>query len=174
MIRKIKQKIKSKFFKDSLTIALNDGLIVGEGCEIDPSVFFGSEPYLIKIGNKVRLTKNVQFVTHDGGMWVLRNLKVAPMAGKFGEIVIKDNVNVGWNSVIMPGVTINENVVVGLGSIVTKDVPPNSVVAGVPAKFICTIDEYYEKNKEKIDNATNFSIEEKKKYLLNKFEQNER
>lgn len=52
------------------------------------------------------------------------------------KVTIKDNVWVGGNSVILPGVTIGQNAVIGAGSIVTKDVPDNAVVAGNPAKVI--------------------------------------
>ena len=166
MIRKVYNRfIKTRAYR----AAVKDGLMVGKNCDIDPSVFFGSEPYLITIGNHVRITKNVQFVTHDGGMWVLRNMGIAKNGDKFGKIVIKDNVNIGWNSVIMPGVTIGNNVVVGLGSIVTKDVPDNTVVAGVPAKEICSIEEYFKKNISNIDYTQQFSPKAKKLYIMNKF-----
>lgn len=169
MLSKIKKFIKKIVRKDTLKQAVRDGLIIGKNCEIDNSVFFGSEPYLIEIGDNVRLTKNVQFVTHDGGMWVLRNLGLAPKADKYGLIKIKNNVNIGWNVVIMPGVTIGNNVVIGVGSIVTKDVPNNTVYAGIPARFICTIEEYYEKNKGKIDFTKGYSPYDKKEYLIKKY-----
>ena len=52
------------------------GVNIGEGCEIYKSVNFGSEPYLVTLGENVRVAANVTFVTHDGGIWVLRhNLK---------------------------------------------------------------------------------------------------
>lgn len=47
------------------------GIIVGNNCEIQSNVTFGSEPYLIEVGDNVRITQGVTFVTHDGGMWVL-------------------------------------------------------------------------------------------------------
>lgn len=51
-----------------------EGGKLGVDCEIYPDVEFGSEPYMITIGNHVRITNGVRFVTHDGGVWVLRNL----------------------------------------------------------------------------------------------------
>ena len=72
----------------------------------------------------------------------------------------------------MPGVKIGSNVIIGAGSIVTKDIPDNSVACGVPAKVIETIDDYYEKNKKNIDLTKNYTQEEKKKYLLDKFKLN--
>lgn len=66
------------------------------------------------------------------------------------------------------GVQIADNVIVGAGSVITKDVPAGVVVAGIPARIICTIQEYYEKNKKRgVFYATpTLSYEEKKKYLI--------
>jgi acetyltransferase-like isoleucine patch superfamily enzyme len=85
---------------------------------------------------------------------------------KMGKIVIGNNCFIGNGSKIMLGVRIGDNVIVGAGAIVTKDVPSNSVVAGVPAKVICTIDEFYEKNKEKFHCTDGMSPKEKRQFLL--------
>lgn len=154
---------------DNLTKAKKNGLKIGTGSSVDRSVYFGTEPYLIQIGYDVRLTQGVKFITHDGGLWVLRNLGLAEEADKFGRIIIGNNVNIGWNVIIMPDVRIGNNVVIGAGAIVTKNVPSNTVWAGVPAKQISTIEDYYEKNKENLDNTKLYSRAEKKKYLLRKY-----
>ncbi|EOV9526573.1 acyltransferase [Bacillus cytotoxicus] len=142
---------------------------MGTGCEIYNNVSFGSEPYLVQMGDKVRITAGVRFVTHDGGLWVIRNLGWSPNADKMGPIIIGDNVFIGWNTIVMPGITIGSNVVIGAGSIVSKDVPDNTVVAGIPAKVICSIEEYYNKNLHRLDETKNMSFEQKKKYYLSKF-----
>ena len=64
----------------------------------------------------------------------------------------------------MPGVTIGDNVVIGLGSIVTKDVESNSVVCGIPAKKIKTVQEYKEDIKDKVYPTGNLTIKDKRKY----------
>lgn len=138
---------------------------IGKNCQVFPNVEFGSEPYLITIGDNVRITNGVRFVTHDGGLWVLRNLGLEG-ADSFGRITVGNNVHIGWNAIIMPGVTIGNNCVIGCGAVVTKDVPDNSVAVGVPAKVIETIDEYMEKQKEKCVFTKKMTSEEKKKYLL--------
>ncbi len=144
------------------------GVKIGKNFSITGEVSFSSEPYLITLGDDVRLSSNVNFVTHDGGMHVIRQYKDIP-ADSFGKIVVGNNVFIGMNSIIMPGVNIGNNVIIGAGSIVTKDIPDNSVACGVPAKVIESIDDYYKKNKDNIDLTKNYTQEEKKKYLLDKF-----
>lgn len=71
-----------------------------------------------------------------------------------GYTVIGDNVFIGMNSSIMPGVHIGNNCVIGTGSVVTKDVPDNMVVAGNPARIICTLEDFYKKRKARfVDDA---------------------
>lgn len=124
--------------------ARESGVTIGAGCKlIRPN--FGSEPYLIRIGNHVEITGGVQFITHDGATWVFRDQEKYKKVRKFGMIDIKDNCFIGLNSIILPGVTIGPNSVVGAGSIVNRDVPPNTVVAGNPARTICTLQEYADK-----------------------------
>lgn len=170
-IMKIINSIKYKFasFEKRNKLIKKMGIDIGEGCEIYSKVSFGSEPYLIKIGNNVRITDGCKFITHDGGIWVLRNLKLLENGDLFGKITIGNNVHIGMNSIIMPNVKIGNNCVIGCGSIVTKDIPDNSVAVGVPAKVIETIDEYYNKNKQRCDFTKNLSPEKKKEYIIKKY-----
>lgn len=142
---------------------------MGDGCIILDNVKFGSEPYLIELGNNVKVSSDVQFIPHDGGVHVLRNLGYLRNADKFGRIIVGDNVFIGLGSIIMPSVSIGNNVIIGAGSIVTKDIPDNSVACGVPAKVICTIEDYYRKNITLIDNTKDLSAKEKKEYLIKKY-----
>ena len=84
----------------------------------------------------------------------------------FGKVVIEDWAYIGAYSQIMPGVTIGEGALVAAGSIVTKSVAPHTVVAGNPARYICTTEEFYEKNKQFNVGTKKISYEEKKKLLL--------
>lgn len=138
---------------------------IGEFCEIYEDVSFGSEPYLITIGNKVRISKGVKLTTHDGGMWVVRNKLKNEGLGKFGTIVIGNNVHIGINTIIMPNVEIGNDVIIGAGSVVTNNVPSNSVYAGVPAKKIKTLDEYMEISLLKSFDMSKLSSKEKRQYL---------
>lgn len=141
------------------------GVKIGKNSEVYPSANFGSEPYLIELGNDVRIASGVKLTTHDGGLWVLRNSGKLENADKFGKIKIGNNVHIGMDSIIMPGVSIGDNVIIGCASVVTKDIPSNSVAVGIPAKVIESIDEYYNKNKNKVVYTKNMSPKEKREYI---------
>lgn len=151
------------------------GVKVGDNCEIFSTASYGSEPYLISIGNHVRINKNVEFVTHDGGAWVFRSDYYIPQFENrenvtiFGKIVVGNNVHIGTNATIMPGVTIGNNVIIGCNAVVTKDVPDNSVYAGIPARHIETIHEYERKHMNDFEFTLSMSFEEKREYLVNKY-----
>ena len=161
------RKIIHKFFppKDNITLFKNGGGRLGKNCEIFPDVFFGSEPYLIEIGDNVRISYGVKFATHDGGVWTLRKLGLLENADIFGKIRIGNNCSIGWNAIILPGVSIGENCIIGAGAIVTKDIPPNSVAAGCPARVIESLDEYYKKATEKYVPTKQMNSKEKEQYL---------
>lgn len=146
------------------------GVKIGTGCiYLSGESSFGSEPYLVSLGNDCLVSGDVNFITHDGGMWVLNHLKLENNVDKFGMIHVGNNVFIGMRSIILPGITIGDNCVIGAGSIVTKSIEKNSVVAGVPAKRICSIYEYDRKNKDKFDNTYGMKPELKRQYLYKKF-----
>ncbi|WP_036678030.1 acyltransferase [Daejeonella oryzae] len=109
------------------------GIKVGSNCRIYTSSF-GSEPFLITIGNHVTVTSGVSFITHDGSGWLMRDDKGRRYV--YQPINIGNHVFIGVNSIIMPGVKIDDEVIVAAGSVVTKSIPSGVVVAGVPAKII--------------------------------------
>ena len=112
-----------------------------QGCIIDES-----HCWLISIGNSVTLAPNVHILAHDA------STKMFLGYTKIGIVTIGNNVFIGAGSIILPNVKIGNDVIIGVGSIVTKDIPDGTVVAGNPAKIICKIDEYLDKNKENMDN----------------------
>jgi acetyltransferase-like isoleucine patch superfamily enzyme len=109
------------------------GVKIGEGCRI-LTKSFGSEPFLITIGNHCTITKGTTFITHDGSTWLNRDEKGRRYY--YAPIEIGNNVFIGMNSIIMPGVKIEDKVIVGAGSVVTKSIPCGVVVGGNPAKII--------------------------------------
>lgn len=123
---------------------------------------WSSEPYLISIGSHCQLT-NCKIHTHGGSQCIRKDY---PDFDCFGKVVIGDYVYIGTGAQIMPGVTIGDNVLIAAGSIVTRSIPSGSVVAGNPAKIICTIDEYYQRNKRFDLNSKHLSSKEKKELLL--------
>lgn len=141
------------------------GVKIGLNCRLI-NVSFSTEPYLVTIGNHVSATQ-VRFETHDGGVWVLRNR--IPELDIVKPITIGNNVFIGFGSVILPGVSIGDNVVIGAYAVVSKDIPPNSVAAGIPAKVIKTIDEYIGKVSQSGDKTKSMSNKDKKEFYLKKF-----
>lgn len=158
---KILQLIRDRFYSPE-QYARHIGVNIGKNCVIE-NRDWSSEPYLITIGNNCALTKGVRINTHGGGRAVR---SFAPDFDVFGKVVIEDWAYIGANSQIMPGVTIGEGALVAAGSVVTKSVPPHVVVGGNPARYICTVEEYYERNKQYNLKTKGLSIPDKKKYLL--------
>ena len=138
------------------------GVLIGKNCSI-ASRYFGTEPYLIEIGNHVQITTDVKFLTHGGG-WIFR--KKYPAFDTFGKIKVGNNVYIGNRTLIMPGVIIGDNVVIGAGSVVTKSIPNNAIVAGNPARIIGNA---YELEKKMLPfnlNTKGLSYNKKKKIIL--------
>lgn len=132
-----------RFIASPEKYARHIGVTIGENNLIGKN-HWSSEPYLITVGSNCQLT-TCQIFTHGGGNAVRRN---HPDFDVFGKVVIGDYVYIGASSLIMPGVTIGDGVLVAAGSVVTKSVPPGMVVAGNPAKILCTVEDYYERNKQ--------------------------
>lgn len=115
-----------------LTTARRAKLRIGECCGFSGVSIWCFESIIL--GNHVRVGANVTIMDGDAH-------QDDPRVGKNKPIVIKDNVWIGANSIIMKGVTIGENTLIGAGSVVTKDIPPNVVAVGNPCKVIRQLDE---------------------------------
>ena len=100
--------------------------------------------WLIDIGNNVTMAPRVHILCHDASTKQFLNYT------KIGRVTIGDNVFIGAESVVLPGVTIGSNVIIGANSTVTHDIPDNTVVAGSPARVICSMDDYLEKERSRI------------------------
>lgn len=126
-------------------------------------IIWGTEPWIITLGNNVHLTNGVEFITHDGGTLLFRNQ--IPDLEITKPIIIGNDVYIGNNVILLPGVTVGNKVIIGAGAVVTKDISDNSVVAGVPARVIKTVDKYLEKVREESLHLGHLKGEEKDKAL---------
>jgi hypothetical protein len=131
--------------RDPVGYAKKLGVNVADDCWIvglDRGAF-GTEPFLITIGEHCAIAAGVRFITHDGAGYIFR--REYPDADHFEPITLGDSVMLGMNAILLPGTTIGDNTVIGAGAVVSGDVPSGVVYGGVPAKFVCTIDEYRER-----------------------------
>lgn len=174
IIRKIKSIIKSFLGVDrgpNLQELKAMGMKVGKNFIFDAGStrFDSSHCWLIEIGNDVTFGPQVYLLAHDA------STKKELGYTKIGRVVIQDKTFIGANTIIMPGVTVGKGSIVGTGSIVTHDVPAGCVYAGNPAEFICTTEEYYKKQKDKLSSLPVFDgsytvggnvTEEKKQQMI--------
>lgn len=127
---------------DPVAYARTLGVRIGENTRIyrmDPGMF-GSEPYLIRLGSNITIAPGVRFLTHDGGVSIFRS--EVPDIDVVAPVIVEDSVFIGLNALLLPGVTVGRGAVVGAGAVVTRDVPPDSVVAGNPAIVMKNTSDY--------------------------------
>ena len=105
-----------------------------------------TRPWLISIGNNVKITEDVTILTHGFDWSVLKGV-YGDILGSGGGVAIGNNVFIGMKSTILKGVHIGNNVIIGANSLVNKDIPDNCVAAGNPCKVIMGLEEYHEKRK---------------------------
>lgn len=103
--------------------------------------------WLLEIGDNVTMAPRVHILCHDASTKGLLGYT------KIGRVTIGNNVFIGAGTVVLPGVTIGNDVIIGANSTITHDVPENSVVAGAPAKVICSLSDYVEKERRRMENS---------------------
>lgn len=129
-----------KLISMGMQVGTNFGRL--NGVILDPS-----HCWLITIGDNVTMAPRVHILCHDA------STKQFLGYTKIGRVNIGDNVFIGAESVVLPGVTIGDNVIIGANSTVTRDIPANSVAAGSPARVICTLEEYLNKERSRMASA---------------------
>lgn len=110
------------------------------------TVFDKGKAFLIKVGSYCKIASGVTILAHDYGRSVVR-MKYKENIGGCAPVVIGNNCFIGINATILMGTTIGDNCIIGANAVVKGDFPSNSVIAGNPAKVICTLDRYVEKRK---------------------------
>ena len=129
-----------KLIKMGMKVGKNFGRL--GGVILDPS-----HCWLIEIGDDVTMAPRVHILCHDA------STKKFLGYTKIGRVTIGNNVFIGAESIVLPNVTIGDNVIIGANSTVTHDIPSNSVVAGAPARVICTLEEYLVKEQNRMENS---------------------
>ena len=136
-LRRLYGRLKLRKKQSYLDELQRDGLRLGKNVHIVDDFFFDrAHCYLISIGDNTTIAPSVRLVAHDA------STKLYLGYSKFGKIDIRENCFIGHSVTVLCDVTIGPNSIVGAGSIVTKDVPPNSVAVGAPARVVCTLEEY--------------------------------
>lgn len=162
---------KATYYKliSAKKVAKLEGVTFGENCDFKTRNF-GSEAYLIKIGHNVQVAAYVNFINHDGLSVIRTKYSEYKNIDNIDKIIIGNNVFIGLSSIILKGTIIEDNVIVGAGSVTRGLLKSNSVYAGVPAKYICSLDEYVKKNKNKFTDTKYLNKKDKKQFFLKKYQ----
>lgn len=158
--RRIKRLVRSDWYhyssEDYIEYLRNKGASIGENCTLfnAHSIHIDEQnPYMLTIGNYVRISGGTTILTHDYSFSVLASV-CGDIVGSVEPVTIGNNVFIGMNVIILKGVIIGDNVIIGAGSVITRNCESNSVYAGVPGRRICSIEELYNKRKSvELDNA---------------------
>lgn len=144
-VRRLVFRLRSDYTTEQL---IDMGLHVGKNfCRMHGSILDPSHCWLIAIGDNVTLAPRVHILAHDAS--TCHHLGYA----RIGRVDIGNNVFIGAEAVVLPGVKIGDNCIIGANSTVTKNIPANMIAAGNPARVICTLEEYLGKNKDRMRNG---------------------
>ena len=126
-----------------LKYLLDHGMKLGKNSTIHSGFRIDSGwPWLISIGDDVTIAPSVTILAHDA------STNVVKCGTKLGRVDIGNNVFIGTHAIILCNTKIGDNVVVGAGSVVTRDLPSNGVYAGIPAVKVASIEEYRKKSEQ--------------------------
>lgn len=151
MIKRIMYKLRYYYVRRSSASYIahlkSKGVVIGEGTYIQNPMTTEidvTRPSLITIGKDCFFNDHVELHSHD---WVthvfLRSDR--EFVNSSGRITIGNNVAFGRHVMVLKGVTIGDNCFIGAGSIVTKDIPANSIAVGAPCRVVSSLEEFYQK-----------------------------
>lgn len=149
LISRIYHLIDDYYYRGRIRVLVARGLVLGKNVTVArTAVIDASYPYLIRIGDNCSIAEQVRIWSHDAATF-----KFTGGYARLGKVEIKENCFIGDRATILPGVTIGPNALVTAGSVVNKDVPPNSCVAGAPARVYARFDEFIERNLRQIESG---------------------
>ena len=131
---------------------MSKGVLIGEGTHFDSATcqIDLTRPSLVSIGSNCFINKHFTLVTHDYVSNVFINMGL-DFINSSGKVTIGNNVSFGQNVMVLKGVTIGDNCFIGACSLVNKSIPSNSIAAGIPCRVIMSLEEYYERRKNKCE-----------------------
>lgn len=151
-IKKIKDKLK-RLIRGGVTPEdlRKKGAIIGENVQIWTDKIDKGHAYLLTIGNNVTIS-DARILLHDA------STKIPLGYSKIGRVQIGDNVFIGADAVVLPGISIGNNVIIGAGTIVNRSIPSNSVVVGNPAHIIGNYADFVLKNKRLMETSPVYDL----------------
>lgn len=151
---KLLEKIHHYRYRMRIRDLVARGLVLGENVTIEYTASIDDNyPYLIQIGNNCSISNHVRLLAHDATTFKFTNGHT-----RLGKVEIKDNCFIGERAIILPGVTIGPNTLIAAGSVVNRDIPPNSCAAGIPARVYAKFDDLLERHKQQITERTVFEF----------------
>ena len=142
LIKKILCRFRGEYSTEKL---ISMGMKVGDNfSRLNDVILDPSHCWLIEIGDNVTLAPRVHILCHDASTKKFLNYT------KIGRVSIGNNVFIGAGTVILPSVRIGNNVIIGANSTVTRNIPDNSVAFGSPAKVVKSLEEYLNKEKQRM------------------------
>lgn len=129
------------------------GVNIGKKVWVGQGTILGQHPFLLTIKDNVIISAGVKILTHDTSFTVVGGKDLA------AKVVIGNNVQIGENAIILPGVTIGDNCIIGANALVNKNIPENSIAAGVPAQVLSSIKDGLAKLDAKLKSGKYFSTQ---------------